>query len=346
MDDNLARYPFNASQTADGALDSATDETKKALSMAVSALNSATAVFVFTGAGMSVDSGIPDYRGPCEQAQWGGDPELSKLYGKSTQQLSENALWFQEDPAAAWGCDVRRWLSRVLPATPHQGYHVLNSLCARQRDGWFIATSNIDHQHIFSGADPDRVYAMHGEVFANASKTEVRYQCSFDGTDGVGDCPGGLWTANTAKLLEGLDEATGRVREESLPCCQLCHRPGRPNYLAFKDEFCRVSAFAFGPRRQAMVSWLRSLRSSGSDAALVILEIGCGTVVRNPRNRTEHELRNNHNAVLVRINLHEGDVSPDDPRQISIRLRAEEALLALDAMLKVDPGPECQSQRQ
>mmetsp|Transcript_162358 Transcript_162358/g.311719 ORF Transcript_162358/g.311719 Transcript_162358/m.311719 type:complete len:130 (-) Transcript_162358:132-521(-) len=81
-----------------------------------------------------------------------------------------------------------------------------------------------------------------------------------------------------------------------------------------------------------MVNWLKGLRSS-ADSSLVILEIGCGTVIRNPRNRTEHELEVNSNAALIRINLHESDVDVSDMRQIAIPLRAEEALLALEDRL-------------
>jgi NAD-dependent deacetylase len=109
-------------------------------------------VVALTGAGISTDSGIPDFRGP--QGVWTTDPEAERL---STLDA------YMADP------DVRRraWLSRiespVWRAEPNAGHEALAAL---ERQGRLdtLVTQNIDGLHQVAGNDPDRVIEIHGTM--------------------------------------------------------------------------------------------------------------------------------------------------------------------------------------
>ncbi|HEX6872583.1 MAG TPA: Sir2 family NAD-dependent protein deacetylase, partial [Micromonosporaceae bacterium] len=106
-----------------------------------------------TGAGLSTDSGIPDFRGP--QGQWTRDPEAARLF---------NLDAYLTDP------DVRRraWLNRrdnpAWSAAPNAGHRALVDL---ERAGHLdaIVTQNIDGLHQRAGTDPDRLIEVHGTLF-------------------------------------------------------------------------------------------------------------------------------------------------------------------------------------
>ncbi len=110
-------------------------------------------VTVLTGAGISTDSGIPDYRGP--RGVWTRDPAAARL-------VSLDA--YVADP------DVRRraWASRrahaVWSARPNAGHRALVEL---ERAGRLVAllTQNIDELHQRAGSDPDVVVELHGTIW-------------------------------------------------------------------------------------------------------------------------------------------------------------------------------------
>ena len=113
-------------------------------------LREARRICVLTGAGISTDSGIPDYRGP--QGVWTRDPEAEKLVTLS---------WYLRDP------EIRRrsWLLRRDLATadvrPNPGHVALVGL---QREGRLRAllTQNIDGLHQAAGSTG--VLELHGTV--------------------------------------------------------------------------------------------------------------------------------------------------------------------------------------
>lgn len=110
-------------------------------------------VTVLTGAGVSTDSGIPDFRGP--QGVWTKDPDAQRLF---TLQA------YRDDPA------VRRvaWRNRAThpawTASPGPAHHALVDL---ERRGHLVGlvTQNIDGLHQAAGSDPDRVVEVHGTLF-------------------------------------------------------------------------------------------------------------------------------------------------------------------------------------
>src|SRR4051812_27284107 len=115
-------------------------------------LREARAVTVLTGAGISTDSGIPDFRGP--QGVWTKDPAAQEL---STLQS------YVADP------DVRRraWQGRLVhpawDARPNGGHRAIVEL---ERHGKLVAvvTQNIDGLHQAAGNSDDRVIEVHGTI--------------------------------------------------------------------------------------------------------------------------------------------------------------------------------------
>lgn len=113
---------------------------------------SARRVVVLTGAGISTDSGIPDFRGP--QGVWTRNPAAEKL---STLQ---NYLAEPEVRKAAWRARVA---SPTWNAQPNAGHRALVEL---ERRGTLHAliTQNIDGLHQKAGHAPERVIEVHGTM--------------------------------------------------------------------------------------------------------------------------------------------------------------------------------------
>jgi NAD-dependent SIR2 family protein deacetylase len=115
-------------------------------------LRSASRVVALTGAGISTDSGIPDFRGP--QGVWTRDPKAERL---------SDIRYYVADP------EVRRlaWQSRLAhpawTAQPGRGHRALVDL---EREGKLLAvvTQNIDGLHQKAGHRPEAVIEVHGTM--------------------------------------------------------------------------------------------------------------------------------------------------------------------------------------
>jgi NAD-dependent protein deacetylase/lipoamidase len=115
-------------------------------------IRAAKKVVVLTGAGISTESGIPDFRGP--QGVWTKDPEAEKM---------SHIHYYMNDPEIR----VRAWRMRVehpaFSATPNKGHLALADL---ERKGKLdlLVTQNVDGLHLAAGNSPDRVVEIHGTV--------------------------------------------------------------------------------------------------------------------------------------------------------------------------------------
>jgi NAD-dependent deacetylase len=111
-------------------------------------------VVLLTGAGISTESGIPDFRGP--QGVWTKDPDAEKL---------SDIRYYVADPA------IRRksWQSRLhhpaWDALPNAGHAAIAALERRGKLHALI-TQNIDGLHQKAGNSPARVIEVHGTVHA------------------------------------------------------------------------------------------------------------------------------------------------------------------------------------
>jgi NAD-dependent SIR2 family protein deacetylase len=106
---------------------------------AARAIREADALLVGAGAGMGVDSGLPDFRGA--EGFWKAYPPFR---GRRFAELS-TPHWFQTDPAVAWGFFGHR-LNLYRGATPHLGFELLRRWGAERPCGAFVFTSNVDGQ--------------------------------------------------------------------------------------------------------------------------------------------------------------------------------------------------------
>jgi NAD-dependent deacetylase len=115
-------------------------------------LRDARSVVVLTGAGISTESGIPDFRGP--NGVWTKDPKAEKL---------SNLYHYMNDPEVR----VAAWQARLVhpawTAEPNAGHLALADL---ERGGHLdtLVTQNIDGLHQKAGSSPDRVIEIHGTV--------------------------------------------------------------------------------------------------------------------------------------------------------------------------------------
>jgi NAD-dependent deacetylase len=116
-------------------------------------LATAERIVALTGAGISTDSGIPDFRGP--QGVWTRDPSAARMFTLDA---------YVNDP------DLRRraWRNRrahaAWTARPNAGHA---ALVAMERAGRLhaIVTQNIDGLHQKAGSAADRVIEIHGTLF-------------------------------------------------------------------------------------------------------------------------------------------------------------------------------------
>src|ERR1700746_3005889 len=108
---------------------------------AAEALNTADALLITAGAGMGVDSGLPDFRGT--HGFWRAYPAIAKL-GLSFEEMAD-PTWFERSPHLAWAfCGHRLNLYRATE--PHQGFRQLLDLGVKKSKGYFVFTSNVDGQ--------------------------------------------------------------------------------------------------------------------------------------------------------------------------------------------------------
>ncbi|HET7524038.1 MAG TPA: Sir2 family NAD-dependent protein deacetylase, partial [Acidimicrobiales bacterium] len=115
-------------------------------------LRGAERVTVLTGAGISTDSGIPDFRGP--QGVWTKNPKAER-----TSTLS-HYLRDSEVRREAW---QNRLNSPAWTAKPNPGHLALVEL-ERQGRLVAIATQNIDELHQHAGHRPEKVLELHGTM--------------------------------------------------------------------------------------------------------------------------------------------------------------------------------------
>jgi NAD-dependent deacetylase len=109
-------------------------------------------IAVLTGAGISTDSGIPDFRGP--NGVWTKNPAAEK---KATLQH------YLADPEARKSAWRNRLESSAWTAEPNDGHRALVEL-ERQGRLHTLITQNIDGLHQAAGSTPDLVVEVHGTI--------------------------------------------------------------------------------------------------------------------------------------------------------------------------------------
>jgi len=127
-------------------------------------IRDARQIVVLTGAGISTESGIPDFRGP--QGVWTKNPEAEK---------TATLHFYVSDPEIRKKAWQNRLRSEMWKAEPNAGHKALADL-ERKAALHSLVTQNVDGLHQAAGTSPERVIEIHGNVH------EVKcLSCSFRG---------------------------------------------------------------------------------------------------------------------------------------------------------------------
>lgn len=270
------------------------------LEQAARAIAEADAILIGAGAGMGVDSGLPDFRGP--EGFWRAYPPYQRLGLHFT--AVANPRWFVEDPELAWGFYGHR-LMLYRRTIPHEGFGILRRWTERMAHGGFVYTSNVDGHFQRSGFAEDRVVEVHGTIHA--------MQC-------LANCGLGIFPSDPFKVT--IDEAT-MLAGRPLPKCPACRSLARPNILMFGDRDWDSSAS--DDQHRGLVDWLRAIGRPRT----AIIELGAGLGVPTIRIMSE-DFAERPGATLIRINPREPEVRAG---HVAIPLPAVVALRAIDYRL-------------
>jgi NAD-dependent SIR2 family protein deacetylase len=247
------------------------------LQQAAQIIDDSSALLITAGAGMGVDSGLPDFRG--KQGFWKAYP-IARELGLDFTDLA-NPHHFLTNPQLAWAFYGHR-LNLYRATRPHAGFAQLRQLVQSKSGGWFVYTSNVDGQFQRAGFDPQRIVECHGSIH--------RLQC-------LEPCNEHIWSAESShvEIDEDSFRATGK-----LPLCPRCGGMARPNILMFGDFGWNEEVTLHQQRR--FEAWWKN--SVASKARIAIVELGAGTSIPTIR-RLSQQLTEYENARLIRINPRE-----------------------------------------
>jgi NAD-dependent deacetylase len=180
-------------------------------------IDEAERVVVLTGAGISTDSGIPDFRGP--QGVWTKNPGAEKMA------TLQHYLADPEVRRQAWR---NRLTSPAWSAVPNDGHRAIVDL---ERRGKLIAlvTQNIDELHQQAGSNPALVLEVHGTMRwvqcwscgerAPMERALARVRAGED--DPACRSCGGILKSATISFGQNLDPVVLGQAEEAASACDL-----------------------------------------------------------------------------------------------------------------------------
>ncbi len=263
---------------------------------AVQALREADGLLITAGAGMGVDSGLPDFRGT--EGFWNAYPALGKLNIDFQSIACPQA--FHEDPTLAWGFYGHR-LNLYRKTVPHDGFRILRDMAEKLPHGAFIATSNVDGHFQKAGFSESHIVEVHGSIH--------HMRCM----DGYCE----TWLAQT--FHPKVDEEQCRLISQ-LPRCPSCGGIARPNILMFGDWGWDDEK----TERQLMRlnTWLAGVRK------LVVIEIGAGKNIPTIRNLGQRQ-----DGCMIRINPSDYWLNPDK-KGVSLAMGGLEAMRLIEAELQ------------
>lgn len=235
-------------------------------------LSKADCLVFSAGAGMGVDSGLPDFRG--NKGLWQAYPEL----GKQKIDFSDiaNPAAFKQQPRLAWGFYGHR-LNLYRKTEPHAGFELLLQIAEQLDLPYFVYTSNVDGQFQKAGFNPEQIYECHGSIH--------HLQCAER-------CNEHIYAADdlTPQIDEKVCAWLGHV-----PKCEDCGALLRPNILMFNDYYWLTQ------RHNQQKRLLRNFLSQHYRP--VVIEMGAGTTIPTVRDFGER-----YAPSFIRINPREYDL--------------------------------------
>ena len=266
---------------------------------AANSIEQADALIVTAGAGMGVDSGLPDFRGV--SGFWRAYPMYERL-GLQFEEAA-NPQHFKRDPAFGWGFYGHR-LNLYRSTQPHAGFAMLRAWVDKFQLDLFVVTSNVDGQFQLAGYPDDSIWEIHGSI--------NHLQC-------VRPCNEKIWENHDSIAIDNVE-----MRADTYPKCPDCGSVARPNILMFGDwDWLSWRSDEQQQRFQAFVNRNRERR-------VVIIELGAGTALPTIRHLSER-LATQLSGRCIRINPREPEISAPN---ISLPGGALESLHQIDALLK------------
>ncbi len=273
------------------------------LYQAAEKIKQADGLLICAGAGMSVDSGLPDFRSV--GGFWNAYPPLADT-GLRFDQIA-TPRFYQDYPTLAYWFFAHR-LNQYRQTMPHNGYQILQKWAKKLPHNAFVFTSNVDGHFQKSGFDECQVYEVHGTLH--------RLQC-------VNNCCDKSWSSKDFHPI--IDEKNHCVISE-LPNCPDCGGVARQNVLMF-DDFYYSENYQL-TKYDLLQHWLNKVEHP------IIIELGAGKAVSTVRHFSDRTARLKH-CDFIRINPLDNQVAQD--RHFGLALKALEALTQLDDILESDP---------
>jgi NAD-dependent SIR2 family protein deacetylase len=261
-------------------------------------LEQADGLVIAAGAGMGVDSGLPDFRG--NEGFWTAYPALGRAGMNFYEAASPQT--FHRNPRLAWGFYGHR-LSLYRNTVPHAGFGILQRWASSTPQGAFVFTSNVDGQFQKAGFDPERVAEVHGSIH--------HLQC-------LRPCSDAIWPADA--FTPQVDTEACRLTNEP-PTCPHCGGLARPNILMFGDDGWLEQRQAAQLKR--LQAWLAQMERP------LVIEIGAGTAVATVRHFS-HQVLKSWGGRLIRINPTEPQVPTS--QDVGLAAAALESLGAIDKL--------------
>jgi NAD-dependent SIR2 family protein deacetylase len=168
---------------------------------AAKAIAESDSLLITAGAGMGVDSGLPDFRG--KDGFWRAYPPMQKL-GLEFSSVSTPS-WFHKDPAFAFGFWKHHW-QLYTSTKEHDGYHLLRRF-ADKKQRRFVFTSNVDGHF-------ERVFDVNNEI-VECHGTVMCFQCC-NASLGREGCRDALWSSDAMKDVKFDEEVVIDSRWHSL----------------------------------------------------------------------------------------------------------------------------------
>ena len=258
-------------------------------------IKNSDALLIGAGAGIGVDSGLPDFRGT--EGFWKAYPPIAKL-GIRFEEMA-NPHWFEKKPELAWAFYGHRF-NLYKETIPHKGFEHLLNIAKSMKNSYFVYTSNVDGQFQKAGFDANKIDEIHGSI--------NHLQCTIP-------CQNDIWKADFEKI--SIDNKKFEALDP-LPSCPHCNALARPNILMFGDWHWNSNRST--KQSQKFYNWINKLKNT--KAKLVIIELGAGTAVPSIRLKSQSLVRE-MNARLIRINPRDFNV-PNE--QISIPVGSLEGM--------------------
>lgn len=274
-----------------------TEMTEDLIKQAATEIKNARYAIALSGAGISTDSGIPDFRGP--NGIWTKNPELE-------QKAYDAFLTFKSDPRSWWIDQLEAPVNLIEEwgkARPNSGHLALADLEKRKQLKWVI-TQNIDSLHQKAGSK--RVIDYHGNIF--------KLRCL---------------NCNRRYPVEKFNLIKLQQKEKLPPCCKSCRNPLKPDVVYFGEAIppdvaaeselqakkcdlmivCGTSAVVYpfaglpqtasGKRRTTLDSFFVTNTDKGPDA--IIIEVNNEPTPLTQEGITDIFIQGNTSELLPRI---------------------------------------------